>query len=109
MLNYNFIQGNAIERIHLQLCINVLRVKRTTQHECVYGELGRVNYQCRRYFNIIKYWVKLLHTNDTKFYKKVYLMLKLDSDTYPSRKSWCTLIKQLLGNLGLAFSRSWTY
>ena len=46
MLNYNFIQGNAIERIHLQLCINVLRVKRTTQHEFVYGELVRVNYQC---------------------------------------------------------------
>ena len=46
MLNYNFIQGNAIEIIHLQLCINVLRVKRTTQHEFVYGELVRVNYQC---------------------------------------------------------------
>jgi len=27
-------------------------------------------------------------------------MLKSDSDTYPSRKSWCALLKQLLGNLG---------
>ena len=25
-------------------------------------------------------------------------MLKSDSETYPSRKSWCTLLKRLLGN-----------
>ena len=56
--------------IYLQFCKQILGVKRTTQTDFIYGELGRVNYQCRRYFNIIKYWVKLLHTNDTKFNKK---------------------------------------
>ena len=35
------------------------------------------------------------------------LMLKSDSDIYPSKKSWCTLLKQLLGNLG--FCEVWLF
>jgi len=34
------------------------KVKRSTQNEFVYGELGRIDFQCMRYFNIISYWVK---------------------------------------------------
>ena len=34
-------------------------------------------------------------------------MLKSDSDTYPSRKTWCTLLKQLLSNLG--FYEVWLF
>ena len=85
-------------------------VKRTTQNEFVKGEHGRDNYSCRRYFDIVKYWVKLLHTNNTNFNKKVDLMLKSDSDNYPSRKGWRTLLKQLLCNQGFYefFSGSWT-
>ena len=33
-----------------------VKVKRSTQNDFVYGELGRIDFQCMRYFNIIIYW-----------------------------------------------------
>jgi len=52
----------------------------------VYGELGRIDFQCMRNFNIIRYWVKLLQTNENKYIKKIYLLSKSDCDRYPNRK-----------------------
>ena len=50
ILNYasqvwGFIQGSSIERVHLQFCKRLLRVKRTTQYDFVYGKLGRHTFQ----------------------------------------------------------------
>ena len=58
ILNYasevwGFDHGKAIERVHLQFCKQILKVKRSTQNDFVYGELGRIDFQCMRYFNII--------------------------------------------------------
>ena len=81
ILNYGsqvwgFAQCACIERVHLQFCKRLLGVKKCTQNDFVYGELGRLNFQYVRYFIIIKYWVKILHANDNKYVKKVYNMLK---------------------------------
>ena len=57
--------------------------------------------------NIIKYWVKLLRTPDNKFIKKIYLTLLNDSIVYPLKKNWCTLLKDLLSNLG--FYDAWLF
>ena len=43
---------------------------------------------------------KAFATNENKCNKKIYLLLKSDCDRYPNRKNWCTLLKQLLCNLG---------
>ena len=60
ILNYGcevwgFAKGNAIERVHMQFCKKVLGVKKSTQNDFVYGELGRTRYLTKRYFMIIKY------------------------------------------------------
>ena len=47
-----------------------------TKNDFVYGELGRFNCQYVRYFNVIKYWVKLLHANDNKYVKKCIAPIK---------------------------------
>ena len=39
----NFAQGACTERVHLQFCKRLLGVKRCTQNDFVYGELGRMN------------------------------------------------------------------
>ena len=69
ILNYGsqvwgFAQCACIERVHLQFCKRLLGVKKCTQNDFVYGELGRLNFQYVRYFIIIKYWVKIVHAND---------------------------------------------
>ena len=55
---WGFCQANAIERVHTQFCKKILGVKKTTQNDFVYGELGRVNYATKRLFIIVKYWFK---------------------------------------------------
>ena len=45
--------------VHLQFCKRLLGVKKKTQNNYVYGELGGINFQTRRFFIILKYWLKL--------------------------------------------------
>jgi len=105
ILNYGsevwgFNKGQSIERLHLQFCKNILCVKRSTQNDFVYGELGRVSMQNNRHFNIIKYWIKLLQCNENKFAKKVYNLLKNDFENNQNKANWCSQVKALLCSLG---------
>ena len=77
ILNYGskvwgFKQSNAIERVHLQFCKRLVGVKKTTQNDFVCGELGRTNYQTARYLLIIKYWLKILLSDDSEYIKIIY-------------------------------------
>ena len=77
LLNYSsevwgFCQRKQIERVHLQFCKNLLGVKQSAQNSFIYGELGRENYQSKRHFNIIKYWLKILISSDNKYINVVY-------------------------------------
>ena len=49
--------------MHLQFYKRLLGVKRTTQNDVVYCELGGHTFQMFRYINIVKYWVKILFTD----------------------------------------------
>ena len=96
-----FIQGYSIERVHLQFCKRLLGVQRTTQNGFVYGELGRHTFQMFRYITLVLYWIKILHTDDNKYIRKVYNMLKHDMEVYPDKPNWCTILKDLLFTLGM--------
>ena len=48
-----------------------------------------------------------MQTNGNKYNKKIHLLLKSDCDRYPNRKNWCTLLEQLLCNLG--FYQVWLF
>ena len=112
ILNYGnqiwgFNPGKAIKRIHLQFCKNILGVKKTTSTDFVYGELGRLPLQYHRFYDIIKYWVKLLYQSEQKYTKKVYLLLKSNLDACPNVKNWCSRLRDMLGNLG--FYEVWLF
>ena len=77
ILNYGcetwgFHSGSSLERVHLQFCKRLLGVKRTTQNDFIYGELGRMPLQNHRYFIIIKFWIKILHSDPKKYIKIIY-------------------------------------
>ena len=63
---WGFHASNAIERVLLHFCKNILGVKKTTQTDGVYGELDRMPLQNMRLYCIIKFWIKILHTNENK-------------------------------------------
>ena len=49
--------------------------------------------------NIVKCWVKILHTDDNKYITKVYNMLRSDMEVYPDKPNLCTLLKHVLCTL----------
>jgi len=51
--------STKLEGTHIQFCKHILGVRGQTQHNFVYGELGRTSLKSRRVVNVIRYWLKL--------------------------------------------------
>ena len=66
----------------MQFCKQILGVKKATQNDFVYGELGRTNYITRRYFIIIKFWLKLLIRPENKYISIVYDIMVNDIEIF---------------------------
>ena len=110
ILNYGgevwgFSQANVIERVHLQFCKRLLGVKKTTQNDFIYGELGRTSCNIKRYLLIIKYWFKILLSEDVKYIKLVYNMMLDDLELNPNKTNWASLLRHLLFSMG--FNEAW--
>jgi hypothetical protein len=92
-------KGTNIEKVHMDFCKRLLGVKRTTCNVMMYLELGRYPLRVYRTFNIIKYWAKLLTTNNCILkacYDALYDMCEVHN-----KKNWATDVKQQLTDLGL--------
>lgn len=105
ILNYagevwGFKQANCIERVHLRFCKGLLGVKKTTQNDFVYGELGRTDYISKRYLQVVKYWFKILFAHNTKYIKLIYKTMLNDIENFPNVVNWASLIRHLLMSLG---------
>ena len=112
ILNYGseiwgFCKGKQIERVHMQFCKTLLGVKTSTQNNFIYGELGRINYQTRRYFIIIKYWLKVIQKADNKYVNVIYKLMLRDIDSNARIINWVSLVRHLLYRLG--FNDVWLF
>lgn len=110
ILNYGgevwgFGQANVIERVHLQFYKKLLGVKKTTQNDFVYGELGRTNCLTKRYLLIIKYWFKILVSANHKYIRIIYKQMLQDIESVPNVVNWASLVRHLLLTLG--FNEVW--
>ena len=101
-----FHSADAVEKVHLNFCKKVLKVKKTTTSNIVYGELGRFPLQLQRYFRIINYWLKIVcHKGNPlvcKMYDTLYKRLNEDENII----NWASLTRNLLFKLG--FADVWT-
>ena len=88
----------------MQFCKQILGVKKATQNDFVYGELGRTNYITRRYFIIIKFWLKLLIRPENKYIRIVYDMMVNDIEIFSNKVNWASLACHLLS---LGFYEVW--
>ena len=89
-----------IETVHQRFCKRLLGVKKCTQNDFVYGELGRTSFQNNRFFMIIKYWLKIIVCNEAKNIRYIYNMMLEDMDRMPDKDNWASLVKKLLESLG---------
>ena len=74
---WDFEQKNGIvEKLHLQFCRNVLKVRTSTPCYMIYGELGRVPLDCQVKLNMVMFWNRLLQC-ENKLSNTLYkLMLR---------------------------------
>ncbi|KAL4233737.1 hypothetical protein ACF0H5_008417 [Mactra antiquata] len=105
ILNYGaevwgHLDASPIENIHLKFCKELLNVRKQTQNNFVYGELGRVPLKVNRLIHIIRYWLKIANCNENKYIKCIYNMMLHDIDTNPGKINWALNVKNTLQNLG---------
>ena len=104
ILQYNAeVWGNTksknIETLHLKFCKRLLGVKRTTSSMSVYGELGRYPLYVARYVKVVKYWFRLLNTDNIIMQKMYAYML---NDCNRGKVNWVSNVKRLLDQFGFS-------
>lgn len=83
--------------MHLHFCKNVLGVRLQTQNAFIYGELGRSTLTNHNKLQMIKYWFKILKSNDTRYIKNIYNIMLRDLDNRPGKNNWAKSIKLYFG------------
>jgi hypothetical protein len=105
ILNYScevwgFTKSKQLETLHLKFCKRLLGVKQSTCNMGVYGELGRYPLYITRHCRIIKYWCKLVNTENV-IMRKIYRLMM--DDLNDGRVNWLSNVKTLLGDCGYSF------
>ena len=93
-------KSKEIERVHLKFCKSILKVRTSTSTMGVYGELGRYPLYITRYLRILKYWIKLLNTENI-ILKYVYKMCLEECNN--GKNNWLYNVKDLLVKNGFAY------
>lgn len=83
ILNYSSeiwgnIEAKDIEAVHLKCCRKILYVRKSTNLDAIYGELGRTPMKVRPQIHMLKYWSKLCSCDRNSLLYKTYSMLYND-------------------------------
>lgn len=105
ILNYGseiwgFDDANEIERVHVQFCKSILKLRRNTANFYVYGELGRRPLVCKRYLRVIKYWLKIVMYGSKPLIQETYKMLYREVEANNTISNWVSRVKNLLTTMG---------
>jgi hypothetical protein len=96
-----FHKGVDIETLHLSFLKRVLKVRKSTSNYMVYFELGRFPLYINRYCRMLKYWFKILKTENC-ILKNCYEDM-FESSVFKSndKLNWGCKIRDILCKYGL--------
>ena len=72
-------------------------MKQSTQNDFVYEELGRIDYQSRRYLST---GLKIVTSEENKYIKHIYNMMLKGTEDQRRKQNWALSVKHLLCRLG---------
>lgn len=98
-----FKRYECIEKVQYKACKQFLGVSQRTTNNAVLGECGRYPIFTLQIIRCIKYWLRLLSMDNSRFPKKSYLMLVYLDET--GKVTWATQIKLFLFSNG--FGHAW--
>lgn len=93
-------KSKELERVHLNFCKKLLGVKTTTSTLAIYGELGRYPLYINRHTRLIKYWAKVI-CSENVIVKTLYDVLLEDNEN--GSDNWCGNVKKLLEKSGFNY------
>ena len=91
-----------LEQIHLKFCKRILKVRNTTPHFIVYGELGRFPLEIRVKLRMISYWCKLVN-NETKLSSSLYRLVLCLKNQGQNNFKWINYVESILNRAGLGY------
>ena len=91
----------AIERVHVYACKRYMCVKLNASNDAVLGDCGRYPMYINAVKRCVKYWLKILRMQDSRYVKKCYIMLKCYSEA--GIVNWASRIKHLLCSNGFGY------
>lgn len=99
---WGFENKDTIEKMHLQFCKNILKVRSSTPNYMVYGELGRFPMETIIKRKIVLFWNSLLLENNklSSIMYKTMLALHLQ---FPQKFKWVSYVKSIFDENGLSF------
>ena len=97
---WGFTKSKDLERIHLRYSKMILGVRQNSCNDAVYGELGRYPLYINRYVQIVKYWLKLINTENI-ILKHVYQLAYEGCEC--GDHNWVRNVKVLLDDYGFSY------
>jgi AraC-like DNA-binding protein len=100
---WGYYTAPAIEKVNLYFLKRVLKVRKSTVNNMVYCELGRLPLNVERHCRMVKYWTKLLNTENC-ILKGCYDDIFEYSCSKPNDKqNYCCKIKEILFKYGFNY------
>ena len=98
---WGFHDAPNIERVQLKFCKIILKVRKCTPNNFIYGELGRYPLKVSRYTRIVKYWLNIVTGEKSAYICSVYndALSNIDRINQPS---WIKSVRDLLRSSGFA-------
>ena len=97
---WGYEDNNIIERLHLEFCKCILKVKKTTPSCMIYGELGRTPMTVFISARMIGFWERIVSGKREKISYTLYnILYKLDEGKVYHSK-WINCIKDILTKTG---------
>ena len=97
-------EAPAIENVHLKFCKFVLNIYNSPLiHVAVRGELGRHTMRAVRLVRIIKYWLRILNMDNTRYVPQCYHFQCNMADL--GKNCWVKYLKDILFSFG--FAETW--
>lgn len=99
---WGFEQKSNIEKMHLQFCKRILKIRNTTPNFMVYGELGRFPLEILIKQKMVLYWNTLLCDNkklSSIMYKLMFTLYRV----FPHKFKWVSYVKSIFDELGLSY------
>jgi len=92
---------SSINQVQYQFYKRFCHLKHTTPNYCLIGEFGIQPLEFHFYKAALRYWMKLLISDERNLIKKVYRDIHANIDCSSYKNTWCWHIRKLLYDLNL--------